>query len=81
MGEIIPIGIIGGILLIIGAYFTYKGNIYKSMLVYLLADVIWVLLSFLHQDYLGAVLIIIGASLGVLAFIKMHNGTFRKTLI
>jgi len=71
---------IGGILLIIGAFFTYKGNIHKSVMVYMLADVIWFMLGVASGDYIGAFLIFIGATLGLLAWMKMNAGTFNKTL-
>lgn len=74
-------GTVGGILLILGAYFVFKGEIMKSMYMYLTADIVWISLSFMSGDIIGACLIFIGAILGFLAFIKMNNGTFNKTII
>jgi hypothetical protein len=71
---------IGGILLIIGAFFTYKGNIHKSVMIYMLADIIWIILGIMSGDYIGALLIFIGAVLGLLAWMKMNSGIFNKTL-
>ncbi len=74
------IATIGGIMLIIGAYFVYRGEIFRSVLIYLMADCIWFTLGILSGDYIGATLIAIGAILGFLAFLKMKNGTMRKDL-
>ena len=71
---------IGGILLILGAFFTYRGDIYKSVGVYFLADVCWVLLAIKSSDVQGAVFTVIGMTFGLLAFFKMHNGEFRKNI-
>jgi len=74
------LGTIGGILLITGAYFVYRGEIYKSMYMYLAADVVWISLSILSGDIIGALFVFVGATLGTLAFIKMNKGTFNKTI-
>jgi len=71
---------IGGLMLIIGAYFTYRGEIFKSVGIYFIADIIWIILGIQSGDYLGAGMILFGAVLGFLAFLKMNNGTFNKTL-
>lgn len=74
------IGIIGGILLILGAYLVYRGEIFYSVFVYFIADICWVGISFLNGDYVGAGFIIIGMLLGLLAFSKMHSGRMHKNL-
>lgn len=73
-------GLLGGLLLILGAWFVFKGEIYKSVGVYFLADIMWVLLSFRNKDYVGSTFIIIGMLLGLAAFIKMNYGQMRKDL-
>lgn len=70
----------GGILLIIGAFLTFKGNIHKSVMVYILADIIWIILGIQSGDFIGAGLIAIGGVLGILAWFKMNSGVFNKTL-
>lgn len=72
--------IIGGLLLIIGAYFVYKGQIYYSVGIYFIADIMWCILSYNNKDYIGLLLIIIGMLLGLGAFIKMNNGNYNKTI-
>ncbi len=72
--------ILGGILLNIGAFLTYKGKIYQAVIVYLFADLCWMIMAYTRDDYIGAVFIIIGTTFGFLAYLKMRNGTMHKTL-
>ncbi len=72
--------ILGGILLNIGAFLTYKGKIYEAVLVYLVADLCWMIMAYIRDDMLGAFFIIIGTTLGFLAFLKMHKGEMNKSL-
>lgn len=72
---------IGGILLIIGSFFTYKGNILLSVIIYFCADLCWFGIAISTGDYLGASLVLIGMALGIGVFIKMHKGVFVKTLL
>jgi len=72
--------ILGGILLNIGAYLTYKGKIYEAVIVYLFADICWVVMAYERDDYLGVVFIVIGVTFGFLAFLKMKNGKMNKNL-
>jgi len=71
---------IGGILLIIGAYFTFKGKILLSVSVYTLADVCWVIAAFSIGDWFAIATVTIGGILGILALVKMHTGAMRKDL-
>ena len=71
---------IGGILLIIGAWNVYKGEIFKSVMFYTVADIIWVTLAILSNDYIGAGMIALGGTLSFLAFLKMRAGKFHKTI-
>jgi len=72
--------ILGGLLLNVGAYLTYKGKIYQAVIVYLFADLCWMVMAYLRDDYLGAFFIIVGTTLGFLAFLKMRSGEMHKTL-
>ena len=72
--------ILGGILLNIGAFLTYKGKIYQAVIVYLFADVCWIIMAYTGDDYIGAFFIIIGTTFGFLAYLKMKNGKMHKTL-
>ncbi|WP_345979102.1 hypothetical protein [Sulfurimonas sp. HSL3-2] len=72
--------VIGGVLLNIGAYLTYKGKIYESVIAFLLADMCWVIMAYEKDDYLGMFFIIVGVTFGVLAFLKMQTGKMRKNL-
>ncbi len=72
--------IIGGVLLNIGAYFTYKGKIYQAVIIYLFADICWIIMAYERDDYIGTIFILIGTTLGFLAYLKMKNGAMDKTL-
>ncbi|WP_297431399.1 hypothetical protein [Sulfurimonas sp.] len=72
--------ILGGILLNIGAYLTYKGKIYQSVIVYLFADICWIIMAFEKDDMIGAGLIVIGTIFGFLAYLKMKDGEMQKNL-
>lgn len=75
------ISTIGGILLIIGAYFVFKGQIFKSVFIYTLADLCWSYLTYEKQDYIGLSFILVGMILGIGAYLKMNNGIFNKTIL
>lgn len=72
--------VLGGILLIVGSFFVFKGNIFASVGVYFVADICWVVLAYQHEDYTGMGFIIVGMLLGLGAFLKMNYGTLHKTL-
>lgn len=72
--------IIGGILLNIGAYLTYKGKVYEAVIVYLFADICWMIMAYERNDLLGSVFILVGTILGFLAYLKMKKGTMSKSL-
>lgn len=71
---------IGGILLIVGAWFTYRGNIYLSIILYFAADCCWLSIALSTGDYFGSALVTLGMILGVGVFIKMNTGIFVKNL-
>lgn len=74
------IAIIGGILLIIGAFLTMLGKVNYSILVYFMADIVWVKISYDAGDILGASTVFIGMILGLIAYWRMQTGKMRKTL-
>ena len=74
------ISIIGGLILIIGAYFLYQGDILKSTLAYFFADVCWVVLALGRNEIFGAIAIGTGMLAGLLVFIKMNTGIFNKSI-
>jgi hypothetical protein len=73
-------GIIGGLLLILGAFALYKGNLLWSVGLYFFADIMWVWLAYKQGDLFGTVTISIGMLLGLLVFIKSHKGEFVRDL-
>ena len=77
---IVSYAVLGGILLNFGAYLTYKGEIYKSVIIYLLADLCWIVMAYEKNDYIGAIFIGVGVIFGYLAFKKMQSGKMQKNL-
>lgn len=76
----ISFAVIGGILLNIGAFLTFRGKIYEAVIVYLFADLCWIIMAYQRDDFWGVVSIIIGVSFGFLAFVKMKRGEMNKSL-
>ncbi len=70
----------GGIFLIVGAFFTYTGNVKRAILSYFVADVAWVLIAFSTGDITGMCFVLIGMILGIGVLIKMRKNIFRETL-
>jgi hypothetical protein len=77
---IVSYAVLGGILLNIGAYLTYRGKIYESVIIYLLADLCWIIMAYQKNDYIGMAFIIVGVLFGFLAFKKMQSGKMQKNL-
>lgn len=71
---------IGGVLLILGAWFTYRGNIHLSIILYFVADACWFGIALNSGDILGSILVLIGMVLGFCVFLKMNKGVFVKNL-
>jgi hypothetical protein len=76
----ISFAVIGGLLLNIGAFLTYKGKIYQAVIVYIFADICWIIMAVEKKDMLGAGFIVVGTIFGFLAFVKMKNGEMNKSL-
>lgn len=76
----ITFAIIGGVMLNIGAYLTYRGRIFHAVFVYLLADFCWVAMAYEREDWMGMVFIASGMTFGLLAFAKMRSGKMDKKL-
>ncbi len=76
----ISFAFIGGLLLNVGAYLTYKGKIYCAVIVYLFADLCWIIMAYQRDDFFGTISITLGVIFGILAFLKMKNGKMKKTL-
>ena len=79
-GYILSYALVGGLLLNIGAFLTYKGKIYEAVIVYLFADICWVVMAYERDDFWGVISIIVGVTFGFLAFLKMKNGAMNKNL-
>ena len=76
----ISFAVLGGILLNIGAFLTFRGKIYEAVAVYLFADICWIIMAYERDDFWGVVFIVIGVTFGLLAFLKMKNGKMNKSI-
>ena len=74
------IALVGGILLIVASFFVYTGQIFYSVFIYFVADIAWVVIAFQSGNTVGAGLVFIGMSMGILAWLKMNLGHMRKNL-
>ena len=70
----------GGALLIFGAWFVFKGEIFVATWLYLIADSIWATNALEHGDNEGALFILVGMLLGLGATYKMQIGKFAKSI-
>ena len=76
----ISMAVIGGLLLNIGAFLTFKGKIYEAVGAYLFADICWIYMAYERDDMWGVSSIVIGVSFGFLAFMKMKSGKMSKSI-
>ena len=72
--------VIGGLLLNVGAFLTWRGKIYEAVAVYLFADICWIIMAYERDDFWGVASIVLGVTFGLLAFIKMKSGKMNKNL-
>jgi len=70
----------GGVLLILGAWFIYKGEVFIATFIYMVADVMWVINAYKYNDFQGMFFILVGMSLGIVATFKMQFGKMSKSL-
>lgn len=76
----ISFAVIGGLLLNIGAFLTFRGKIYEAVAVYLFADICWIIMAYERDDFWGVLSIIVGVTFGLLAFLKMRSGKMNKDI-
>ena len=72
--------VLGGLLLNVGAFLAFRGKIYQAVMVYLFADICWIVMAYERDDFWGVLSIIVGVTFGILAFFKMRSGKMNKTL-
>jgi hypothetical protein len=75
------ISIVGGFAMILGSFFIYKGDIYKSVIIYFFADLIWMILSFQSGNIFGGFVVLVALIVGIIVFYKMNKGIFRKDIL
>jgi len=71
----------GGIILIVGAYYAYQGNMYFSIISYTVADSCWITNAIEHGDVLGSIAISTGILVGLIVAVKMKTGIFSKSIV
>lgn len=72
---------IGGIILIYGAFLTYKGQIFLATASYIMADVCWISNAWNSNDIQGVIFIATGILFGIIATYKMKSGRMKKDLL
>ena len=65
---------VGGLILIGGAFYTYKGKILTSVAWYIMADFCWIANAVDIGDVQGAIFVTVGVIFGIIATFKMKNG-------
>lgn len=72
---------VGGVVLILGAYYIYFGNIYFSVISYTVADICWIINAITHGDLFGSVAISLGIIVGIIVTYKIKIGVFNKSIV
>jgi len=72
--------VLGGLLLNLGAFLTFKGRIYAAVGTYLFADLCWAVMAYERGEFWGVLSIGVGFTFGLLAFLKMSNGEMSKSI-
>ncbi len=80
ISGIISILTLAGIALVIGSYWIYFGNIKYSTVMYLFADLGWLLNALQQEDIVGAISVGIGIFVGITVMYKIHSGIFVQNL-
>ena len=75
------ISILGGLLMMLGSFWTYRGNIEYAIVTYAIADFAWIYNAWILGDIFGAFTILFALLLGIGVYYKMQKGTFNKTII
>ena len=70
----------GGLMLILGNILVFKGQVYRSVQMFLLADIAWLWMAISAGDISGIVMVSIGVIISLAAFWKMYKGKFYKTI-
>lgn len=73
---------IGGLLLLVGALLiSEKGKIYEASILYLIADLCWIITSYKAEGLnIGTIMVILGTLIGIRTFYKMHKNIYFRNL-
>lgn len=72
--------IVVGVVMTLGAWFTYQGKIFNAVLVYLVVDVCWIITAVYSFEIISFTFLLIGVTLTVLAAMRMRAGVLRRNL-
>lgn len=67
---------VGGLYLILGAFYMYFGKIGFASMAYVLSDIAWAINAYTYQDYFGFLVVLIGVIVGISVMYKMKQGIF-----
>lgn len=70
----------GGLCLILGNYFTLKGDVFKAIQVFLFADFFWLWLAVEAGNIVGIIVVSIGFLISLVVFWKMYHNKFFRTI-
>jgi len=76
----ISIVTVGGLYLILGAFYMYFGKIGFASIAYVLSDISWAINAYAYQDYFGFAVVLIGVLVGMTVMYKMKQGVFVTDL-
>jgi hypothetical protein len=73
---------IGGLFLVLGALLiSEKGDFYYGSVMYILADLCWIYVSYQANEFnYATIFVIIGTLLGLRTFYKVHTNRFYQNL-
>ena len=69
---------IGGFMLIFGSFFVLRGEIFRSVIVFTLADVCWIAAAFETGDMFAVVTVATGALFGIFALLFISRSKVYK---
>jgi len=71
---------IGGVFLVLGAFFLARGNVYASVVTYFIADIMWVLMAVSQRAWLSVGMIAFGMACGIYVWWNMGRGKYKKSI-
>jgi len=73
-------GILGGILLVLGAGTLAQGKARISLILYFFADLCWLTIAMINKSFIGSISIVIGIIFSTIVMYRMQTGEFHTSL-